>query len=127
MIAKDHPAYVYAKDVLAGKIRAPKYVILQCSEFVFIARGKSERYVLDTDRLQKIENLLGLMVMAKGLKARTPVKEALAGFQWLFIAAVLCVVWRANRERRRYQTAILAPGRTQLKSPFGSGLRSSSK
>ena len=73
MIAKDHPAYVYAKAVLAGKIRAPKYVILQCSEFVFIARGKSERYVLDTDRLQKIENLLDLMVMAKGLKARTPV------------------------------------------------------
>ena len=62
MIAKDHPAYVYAKAVLAGKIRAPKYVILQCSEFVFIARGKSERYVLDTDRLQKIENLLDLMV-----------------------------------------------------------------
>lgn len=107
MIAKDHPAYVYAKNVLAGKIRAPKYVVLQCSEFVFIARGKSERYVLDTDRLQKIENLLGLMVMAKGLKARTPVKEALAGFQWLFIVAVLCIVWREDRERRRYQTAIL--------------------
>ena len=107
MISKDHPAYAYAKGVLAGKIKAPKYVILQCSEFVYIARGKSERYILDTDKLQKVERLLGLMVMAKGLKARTPVKEALAGFQWLFIVAVLCVVWRENREKRRYQTAIL--------------------
>ncbi len=107
MISKNHPAYAYARAVIDGKIKAPKYVVLQCAEFVFIARGKSERYILDTDKLHQIENLLGLMVMAKGLKARTPVKDALAGFQWLYIVAILCIVWRENREKRRYQTAIL--------------------
>lgn len=107
MIPKDHPAYGYAKGVVDGKIRAPKYVVLQCSEFLFVARGKSERYILDTEKLQTVENLLGLLVMAKGLKAHQPVKEALAGFQWLFIVSVLCVVHRDNRSKRRYETAIL--------------------
>ena len=107
MISKEHPAYGYAKGVVDGKIPAPRYVALQCSEFLFIARGRSERYILDTDRLHKIENLLGLMVMAKGLKAHQPVRESLAGFQWLFLVAVLCIVHRGNREKRRYETAIL--------------------
>ena len=107
MISKDHPAYAYAKGVVDGKIRAPKYVVLQCSEFLFVARGKSERYILDTEKLQTVENLLGLLVMAKGLKAHQPVKEALAGFQWLFIVSVLCIVHRDNRSKRRYETAIL--------------------
>lgn len=107
MISKDHPAYRYAKGVVDGKIRAPRYVALQCSEFLFIARGRSERYILDQEKLQKVENLLGLLVMAKGLKAHQPVRETLAGFQWLYIVAVLCVVRRDNRAKRRYETAIL--------------------
>lgn len=104
---KSHPSYQYARRVLKGEIKAPKYVILQCAEFVSIASGKSQRYLIDEGKLRKMESLLSLMVMAKGLKAHQSVKEALAGFQWLFIVAVLCTVWRDNREKRRYQTAIL--------------------
>ena len=107
MIAKEHPAYAYARGVVDGRIPAPRYVVLQCSEFLFIARGKSERYILDTEKLHKVENLLGLLVMAKGLKAHQPVRETLAGFQWLFLVAVLCIVRRDNRDKRRYETAIL--------------------
>ena len=70
MIDKNHPAYVYAKSVVSGKIKAPKYVILQCSEFVFVAQGKSDKYMIDLAQIQKSEKLLGLMVMAKGLPAR---------------------------------------------------------
>lgn len=107
MIRKEHPAYAYARGVVDGKIKAPRYVSLQCSEFLFIAKGKSEKYRLDEQKLEMIEKLLGLMVMPKGLKARQSVVESLAGFQWLFIVAVLCIVRRDNPEKRRYETAIL--------------------
>jgi phage terminase large subunit-like protein len=104
---KSCPAYQYARSVLRGESKAPKYVILQCSEFVYIASGKSQKYMVDEEKLQSIESLLALMVMPKGLKAQQTVLDALAGFQWLFIVAVLCTVYRDNRDKRRYQTAIL--------------------
>ena len=104
---KTHPSYRYAQAVLKGEIKAPKYVILQCSEFVYTASGKSKKYIIDEDKLNQIMRLLALMVMPKGLKAFQTVSDALAGFQWLFIVAILCTVYRDNREKRRYQTAIL--------------------
>lgn len=104
---RQHQAYLYARSVLKGEAQAPKYVVLQCAEFVYIASGKSQKYMIDEERLRKIEDLLSLMIMPKGLKANQTVKESLAGFQWLFIVAVLCTVWRENKEKRRYQTAIL--------------------
>ena len=104
---KSHPAYKYAQKVLKGEAKAPKYVILQCAEFLQIANGKSRKYTIDEEKLERIMRLLRLMVMPKGLKAYQTVADALAGFQWLFIVAVLCTVYRSNREKRRYQTAIL--------------------
>ena len=106
-VIKTHPSYRYAQTVLKGEIKAPKYVILQCSEFVYTASGKSKKYIIDEDKLNQIMRLLDLMVMPKGLKAFQTVSNALAGFQWLFIVAILCTVYRDNREKRRYQTAIL--------------------
>lgn len=104
---KAHPAYRYAQKVLKGEVKAPKYVILQCAEFIQVANGKSRKYIIDEDKLDQIMRLLRLLVMPKGLKAYQTVAEALAGFQWLFIVAVLCTVYRSNRAKRRYQTAIL--------------------
>ena len=104
---KAHPAYRYAQKVLKGEVKAPKYVILQCTEFIQVANGKSRKYIIDEDKLDQIMRLLRLLVMPKGLKAYQTVAEALAGFQWLFIVAVLCTVYRSNRAKRRYQTAIL--------------------
>lgn len=104
---KSHASYRYAQGVLKGEIKAPKYVILQCSEFVQIANGRNQRYIIDEDKLNQIMRLLALMVMPKGLKAYQTVADALSGFQWLFVVAVLCTVYRDHREKRRYQTAIL--------------------
>ena len=101
-----NPAYKYAKDVCAGKINAPKYVRLQCKEFLNIADDKTKKYMIDTDRVDKIERLLGLFVMPKGLSAGQTVKSALSGFQWLLLVAVLCTVYRDNPAKRRYERAI---------------------
>lgn len=104
---KSHPAYQYCIGVTTGEIVAPRYVKLQCSEFLQIAKGKSKDYMLSNSKLQLLDDVLGLMIMAKGLKAGQTVKETLSGFQWLFLVAVLCTVYRDDHERRRYQTAIL--------------------
>jgi len=101
-----NPAYKYAKDVCSGNINAPKYVKLQCKEFLNIADDKIKKYVIDTDRVDKIERLLGLFVMPKGLSAGQTVKSALSGFQWLLLVAVLCTVYRDNPAKRRYERAI---------------------
>ena len=45
--------------------------------------------------------------MPKGLKANATVYDAMAGFQWLFIIAILCTVERDNPDKRRYENAIL--------------------
>ena len=104
---KDHPSTHYAEAVIKRRVNAPKYVIKQCRAFLKTTGGRDKKYRVDTGRVELIGGLLGLMVMPKGLKRGCPISECLAGFQWLFIIAVLCVVYRDNPERRRYETAIL--------------------
>lgn len=102
-----HPAYSYALDVVSGAEDAPRYVKLQCAEFLRVANDDSARYKISTNKLRLIEDVLGLMIMPKGLAAGQTVKDALARFQWLFIVSVLCVVHRDETDKRRYQTAVL--------------------
>ncbi|WP_370821053.1 terminase large subunit [Acidaminococcus massiliensis] len=101
-----NPAYQYAQDVAKGNINAPKYVKLQCKEFLMIADDKLKKYCLNKERLETIEKLLSLMVMPKGLQAGRTIKDSLAGFQWLLIVAVLCTVYRDKPEKRRYERAV---------------------
>lgn len=101
-----NPAYQYAQDVVKGNINAPKYVKLQCKEFLMIADDKLKKYCLNKERLETIEKLLNLMVMPKGLQAGRTIKDSLAGFQWLLIVAVLCTVYRDKPEKRRYERAV---------------------
>lgn len=98
---------IYAEAVTKKRVHAPKYVIKQCRAFLKISSGRDRKYQVDQKRVELIGGLLELMVMPKGLKRGRPISECLGGFQWLFIIAVLCVVYRDNPERRRYETAIL--------------------
>ena len=104
---KKHPAYKYAMDVAEGKVNAPKYVKLQVKEFLTIANGKDSRYMIDDNKVRTIGELLKLLIMPKGLKANITVYDAMAGFQWFFITAILCTVERNNKDKRRYENAIL--------------------
>lgn len=104
---KTHPAYIYAKSVVNEDVNAPKFVKMQCKEWLKIANGRDKTYMIDDKKIVVINQLLQLFVMAKGLKANQTVYQALAGFQWLFIVAVLCTVERENQDKRRYENAIL--------------------
>ena len=104
---KSHPSYIYAKEVVKGNIKAPKYVILQCNQFLFMAEGKSKDYFIDESKLKTIDNLLKLLVMPKGLRVGEPIYDCVVGFQFFFIVSILCCVHKDNPEKRRYETAIL--------------------
>ena len=104
---KKHPAYQYAMDVAKGNVNAPKYVKLQVKEFLNIANNKDRQYIIDDNKVRTIGELLKLLIMPKGLKANITVYDAMAGFQWLFITAILCTVERNNKDKRRYENAIL--------------------
>lgn len=89
------------------EINAPKYVILQCQEFLDVANDTNSKYIIDMKKVNMIDNLLKLMNMAKGLNAGDTVYNCIAGFQSFFIIAILCTVHRNNTNKRRYETAIL--------------------
>lgn len=102
-----HPAVNYAEKVVEERIRAPKYVKIQCREFIEIFREESEIYCINTKLLKKIYVILKLLKMAKGPKAGQSVYKSLAGYQWLLITAVIGTVYREDKRKRRYQTALL--------------------
>jgi phage terminase large subunit-like protein len=106
-LIQEHKSYQYASDVVNGDINAPKYVIMQCQQFLDIANGLDDKYMIDENKVDMIDNLLRLMKMAKGLNAGDSVYNCIAGFQAFFIVSVLCTVHRDRPDKRRYETAIL--------------------
>ena len=111
-----HQSFQYAQNVVNGTIPAPKYVIKQCEKFLETCDGKSEKYFLDEQKVNRIDDVLKLLVMPRGLKAGSSIYECSCGYQWLLYAAALCVVYRENPKRRRYETVILEVGRKNFKT-----------
>lgn len=121
-ILENHPSYIYAKQIVDGTIKppplffelngekkfiSPKYVKKQCKIFLDIANDKSSKYVINIGRIKKIDKILKILVMAKGIKVGKKIYDSLAGYQWLIIVASLCTVYREDKTRRRYETVIL--------------------
>ena len=111
-----HQSFQYAQNVVNGTIPAPKYVIKQCEKFLEICDGKSEKYFLDEQKLNQIDDVLKLLIMPRGLKAGNSIYECSCGYQWILYAAALCVVYRENPDRRRYETVILEVARKNFKT-----------
>lgn len=121
-ILENHPSYIYAKQIVDGTIKpppffyelngdkkfiSPKYVKKQCKIFLDIADDKSSKYIINVSRIKKIDKILKILVMAKGIKVGKRIYDSLAGYQWLIIVASLCTVYRIEKTRRRYETVIL--------------------
>lgn len=80
-LIENHPSYIYAKKIVDGTIKPPplfyelngektfvppKYVKKQCKIFLDIADNKSSKYVIDTNRVKKIDKICKILKMAKG-------------------------------------------------------------
>ena len=113
----DHAAQ-YARAVVDGTLAAPRievdgadlaprYVKLQCAEFLRMWDDENPKYVVNRKLLRRICRILSVLRMAKGPRTGKTVYEALAGYQWLIITALLCCVHREDPTRRRYERALL--------------------
>lgn len=101
---------------MQGEINAPVYVKKQCTEFLEMAEGKSEKYCIHMGKLEKITKLMSIMQMPTGLRAGQSVKEATVGYQWFFYVSILCTVYRSDKNRRRYRKAVLELARKNFKT-----------
>ena len=108
-------AYEYCKKSIRLKT-TPKYVKLQMKEFINICEGKHKKYIINNKKVKQVENILKLLVMPKGLKAGQTLYECTTGYQWLFIIAILCTVYRDNPNKRRYETGVLEICRKNFKT-----------
>ena len=112
----NNKAYQYASDVIKKKVTAPKYVIKQCKIFLKIADDKDKKYMVNYNKVKQIEAILKILIMPKGLKAGQSIYQCSCGYQWVFYISILCVVYRNNPNKRRYETAILEIARKNFKT-----------
>lgn len=108
--------FIYCEEVVDGKVRAPKYVKKQCKLVLPILQDKDEKYCVHTKKLVKIEKLLKVLKMPKGLSVGESIYSCLDGFQWLLIIAALCIVYRDDMKKRRYTNIILEIARKNGKT-----------
>lgn len=94
----------------------PKYVKKQMKDFINICEGKDDKYIVSEKKVKQVENVLKLLIMPKGLKAGHTLYETTTGYQWFFYIAILCVVYRDNPNKRRYETGILEICRKNFKT-----------
>lgn len=113
---KTNRSYTYACEVIRGDVEAPQYVKLQCAEFKAIADGYDKKFCINEKQLKKITTLLKLMNLPKGLSAGRSIAQSAVGYQWMFWVGVLCVVWKEEPDKRRYEAAILEIARKNFKT-----------
>ena len=108
-------AYEYCKNSIRKKT-TPKYVKAQMRDFMRMCEGKDKKYIVSEKKVKQVENILKILIMPKGLKAGQTLYECTCGYQWLLYIASLCVVYRDNPNKRRYETCLLEICRKNFKT-----------
>ena len=73
-------AYEYCKKSIKTKT-TPKYVKKQMREFMRISEDKDKRYKISEDKYNRLEGILKILIMPKGLKAGQPLFDCTTGYQ----------------------------------------------
>lgn len=107
-------AIKYANSSI-GNEEVPKYVQLQCKEFLKIVNDETN-YHINNDVLLKMERLFKIIIMPTGKNTGKPVFDSLVGFQCLFFVAVWCTYHNEDPTKRRYENVILELARKNGKT-----------
>ena len=54
-------------------------------DFIKICEGDNDKYIVCDKKIKRLENILKLLIMPKGLKAGKTLYECTTGHQWLFL------------------------------------------
>lgn len=111
----NNKAYEFCKKSIDLKT-TPKYVRLQMKDFLRVCEGSDDKYIVCGEKVRQLENILKILIMPKGLKSGKTLYECTTGYQWLFYTAILCVVYKSNPKKRRYETGVLEICRKNFKT-----------
>lgn len=111
----NNKAYEFCKKSIDLKT-TPKYVRLQMKDFLRVCEGSDDKYIVCGEKVRQLENILKILIMPKGLKSGKTLYECTTGYQWLFYTAILCVVYKNNPKKRRYETGVLEICRKNFKT-----------
>lgn len=111
----NNKAYEFCKKSIDLKT-TPKYVRLQMKDFLRVCEGSDDKYIVCGEKVRQLENILKILIMPKGLKSGKTLYECTTGYQWLFYTAILCVVYKNNPKKRRYETGVLELCRKNFKT-----------
>ncbi len=111
----NNKAYEFCKKSIDLKT-TPKYVRLQMKDFFRVCEGSDDKYIVCDEKVRQLENILKILIMPKGLKCGKTLYECTTGYQWLFYTAILCVVYKNNPKKRRYETGVLEICRKNFKT-----------
>lgn len=109
-----HKAINYCNFAI-GNDDVPKYVQLQCIEFLKVVNGET-KYHIDEKKLKQMENLFKIIIMPTGVATGKPVYDSLVGFQCLFFVAVWCTYCDDDHDKRRYKNVLLEVARKNGKT-----------
>lgn len=115
-IVKSTKAYEYALFCANNTDRKiPKYVKKQAIQWLDIVNGNNEEAYVDEKEIEKIINILKLMIHPD---LRCPMNEGLEDYAWFLIIATLCTKLKndKNLDIRYYETALLEIARKNFKT-----------
>lgn len=117
---RQHPAYLYAKDIAEGKIVAGRYIIKECKRFLQMIDNTESRYYkkyfVDLATVEKINVIIGLTNFATGEFAGQPCIDHISGFQWYILINIFAIKHRGNPKKRRYEKACVFIARKNAKT-----------
>ena len=115
-MVKSTKAYEYALFCANNTDRkVPKYVKKQAIQWLDIVEGNNEEAYVDEKEIEKIINILKLMIHPD---LRCPMNEGLEDYAWFLIIATLCTKLKndKNLDIRYYETALLEIARKNFKT-----------
>lgn len=115
MTYKDSKAYQYCTEHIKKK-STPKYVKKQMREFMKVLEDKDAEFFYDAALASRIYEVLKLLKMPRGLKTGQSIYECSEGYQWIVYEAALCIKYRSDRDKRRYETILLEICRKNYKT-----------
>ena len=107
----NHPSYQYAKSVVDKEVISSKYIYKECKRFLDILEDDNSKYFLDVEMLESLDKLTKLINMPDGAKKGESAYNSLAPFQWYFLVNALCMKYKDNPEKRKYEKSVLLIGR----------------
>lgn len=115
MKPQESKAYQYCLANIK-KRTTPKYVKKQMRAFMDIVEDKEEEFYFSASKASRIYEVLKLLKMPRGLKTGQTLFECSEGYQWIVYESALCIVYRNNKARRRYETVLLEICRKNYKT-----------